>query len=381
MRRLLTLLHRYAGLTLAGFLILSGLTGAVIAFEQELDAALNPRLFRVQSGAIALPIDQLVARIEAGDARVRVSAVEIPRNATRSAIIRVVPRDASQTIGFDQIFANPATGAVLGQRLWGGCCFAQPQIIPFLYELHYTLHLPGMIGAYLMGGVALLWLFDCFVGLALAWPRGDQQRGWKRSLSLKRGASRYRLWYDLHRATGLWAWLLLTMMAMTGVAVSLRAEVFKPIVSLFSALAPAAADLPMRPATEDPPTLSFQQAIDISVRHASAGDVPSHPAYILHEPGAGLYGVALSDGLTDPRDGLGPSWTYLDDRTGKIRQVDQMGQGSRGDVFLQAQFPMHNGRIAGLPGRILIAFIGLAVAGLSITGIIIWWRKRRLPAR
>jgi uncharacterized iron-regulated membrane protein len=40
-------------------------------------------------------------------------------------------------------------------------------------------------------------------------------------------------------------------------------------------------------------------------------------------------------------------------------------------VFAQAQFPLHSGRIIGLPGRIIICLLGLAVAGLSLTGVYI----------
>ena len=53
------------------------------------------------------------------------------------------------------------------------------------------------------------------------------------------------------------------------------------------------------------------------------------------------------------------------------------GTGSAGDIFLQSQFPLHSGRIIGLPGRILISAMGLMVAMLSATGLIIWLRKRR----
>ena len=44
---------------------------------------------------------------------------------------------------------------------------------------------------------------------------------------------------------------------------------------------------------------------------------------------------------------------------------------------MQAQFPLHSGRILGLPGRILISTMGLVVAALSVTGVVIWYRKRR----
>jgi len=46
-------------------------------------------------------------------------------------------------------------------------------------------------------------------------------------------------------------------------------------------------------------------------------------------------------------------------------------------VFLQAMFPLHSGRIIGVAGRVLMSVLGLAVAVLSVTGVLIWARKRR----
>jgi uncharacterized iron-regulated membrane protein len=44
---------------------------------------------------------------------------------------------------------------------------------------------------------------------------------------------------------------------------------------------------------------------------------------------------------------------------------------------MQAQFPLHSGRIIGMPGRILVSLLGLVVAMLSLTGVVIWAKKRR----
>lgn len=73
---------------------------------------------------------------------------------------------------------------------------------------------------------------------------------------------------------------------------------------------------------------------------------------------------------------MGASWQYIDDQTGQLLMTEVPGQGSAGDFFAQLQFPLHSGTIAGLTGRIVIAITGVCVAVLSITGIIIWWRKR-----
>ncbi len=41
-------MHRWLGLTLAAFLVMAGLTGTLLAFNDSIDASLNSRLFRVQ---------------------------------------------------------------------------------------------------------------------------------------------------------------------------------------------------------------------------------------------------------------------------------------------------------------------------------------------
>jgi uncharacterized iron-regulated membrane protein len=44
---------------------------------------------------------------------------------------------------------------------------------------------------------------------------------------------------------------------------------------------------------------------------------------------------------------------------------------------MQAMFPLHSGRLLGLPGRVLMSFMGVAVAAFSATGVLVWARKRR----
>ena len=48
MRRFISLVHRYVGLIMAVFLLIAGLTGAILAWYHELDAALNSQWMQVQ---------------------------------------------------------------------------------------------------------------------------------------------------------------------------------------------------------------------------------------------------------------------------------------------------------------------------------------------
>lgn len=105
---------------------------------------------------------------------------------------------------------------------------------------------------------------DCFVALWLTLPRGKPfWKKWSTAWRIK-GGHAYRLNFDLHRAGGLWLWLLLLPVAVSSVAMNLPSQVFKPAVSLFSSIEPSVYEARGRmPADELGATqLSYQQAYD-----------------------------------------------------------------------------------------------------------------------
>jgi len=75
--------------------------------------------------------------------------------------------------------------------------------------------------------------------------------------------------------------------------------------------------------------------------------------------------------------GAGHKRLYYDGGDGRLIGDRLPWTGTAADIFVQAQFPLHSGRILGVPGRILISMMGLVVAMLSITGVVIWAKKRR----
>lgn len=376
MRSALVRLHRWFGLALAAFLLVAGLTGSVIAFQRELDAALNPQLFTRVSGGSALGFDELARRVEAQLPGAKVGAIQPPAGFVRSVLLRVDAADGVPPLAFDEVYADPATGRVLGTRMWGEWAPSRENLVPFLFKLHYTLHLPGQWGAWIMGGVALLWMFDCLVALVITAPRGALKwEGWRRAATIKSGASRQRRTFDMHRAPGLWLWPLLLLMAVSGVALNLKEQVFTPVVALLSPVSKPIFEQPV-PASAQPTSLGFDAAAHVAERHAP--DVGMRTAYVLHATPLNVYGVALAvPGQRDPRAGLGPTWVFVDDRDGALRSVDGPGVGTAGDAVVRYQYSLHTGLLAGLAGQVLVALIGLTTALLSITGVAIWRMKRR----
>lgn len=380
-------LHRYAGLSLAAFLVISGLTGSLMAFYHELDAWLNPDLFHASTEAgEALPPAAMVRRIEQTDSRIRVSYIPLGLEPGHAASASVDPRVHPATgelfqVDYNEVFIDPATGEILGKRYWGAFHIDRAHLMPFVYELHRRLHLPETWSLWLVGGVALLWMFDCFIGAYLTLPHGRPSfKGWGAAWKVKTNAGGQRLNYDLHRAGALWLWGLLLMIAVSGVSFNLHKEVFEPVVSFFSRITPSVFDTrEMRPLND--PILtdrSFDEILARAKTEAEQRDWPEYVNGIFYAADFGVFGVGFGP---EHALGLGSPWLYLDGQSGHPVDAYAPGTGTAGDIFHQLQYPLHSGQIAGLPGRIVICLLGLMVAMLSITGVVIWAKKRRVAVR
>ncbi|HEY4295942.1 MAG TPA: PepSY-associated TM helix domain-containing protein [Paraburkholderia sp.] len=384
MRRQLVRLHRWFGVGTALFLFVAGLTGAIIAWDHELDAALNPSFFKTRTAAPALSGLELARRVEAADPRLQVTYLPLSAEPGHTLQMMVLPRIDPATkqpyaLDFNQIAVDPATGEIQGRREWGVVSLARLNLIPFIYKLHYTLQLPftGGIdtGTWLMGIVGIVWLFDSVIALWLSFPSFN---AWRKSFAfrLKRGA--YALTFDLHRSGGVWIWGLLMIVALTSISMNLAAPVVRPVVSLVSTLTPNPLNNPeiLRAPQPGDPLLTRERIVQLAEQAGHAMNLAVPPGGIYYAEFLHAYGVGFYAPGNDHGDvGLGNPWMYWDAATGKPLGTQIPGKGTAGDIFMQVQFPLHSGRILGLGGRILISAVGVAVAVLSATGLLIWLKK------
>jgi len=422
MRSLFVIVHRWAGLFTAVFLFVAGLTGAVISWDHELDEWLNPHLFDVpaaSAGKTPLAPLELAAKVEAADPQAIVTYLPLQFEEGHNAALSVEPGLDPKTgeryvLDYNQAFVDPASGEIVGKRFWGRISLDSENLLPFLYKLHYSMHIPDFAhidrwGVWFMGIVGIVWLFDSFVGFYLTLPararrspagavgaggamppsldegiadsaRRSWLQRWKPAWQIKRGASTYRLNLDLHRAFGLWLWVMLIIIAFTSVSMNLGNEVVRPILNSISKLTPDAFDDRMPTALNKPiiADVSFATAIETAKAEAArrGWEEPAGGAYYgLHY---GLYAIMFHEpGSEHGSGGLGVKMLFVDGKSGALSGGRVPLEGTGADVFMQLQFPLHSGRIAGLPGRVLLSVMGLVVAMLSITGIVIWFKKRQ----
>lgn len=386
MRALLVRLHRWFGLAAAAFLFVAGLTGAVISWDHELDAWLNPDLYEARTTGRALPGLDLVARVEAAEPRARVTFFPLVAEPGHTLMMSVEPRIDPATgapfeLGYNQVAVDPATGNIQGRREWGKVSLTRENLLPFLYKLHYSMHIPAglgiELGVWFMGLIAIAWVLDTFIALWISFP---SRQAWTRSFAFRWKAGGHKLTFDLHRSGALWVYLFVLMLAVTSVGMNLREEVMRPLVQSVSTLTPS----PFATRTAAPPDEPIEPRVDASTVIAAAEEHGRRQGWATPVGGAflstsfGVWGVGFFEPGNSHGDfGLGNTWLYYDSRTGAPAGSLVPGEGSAGDIFMQSMFPLHSGRIVGTPGRALMSFMGIVIAMLSVTGVMLWARKRR----
>lgn len=416
-RSVWVLIHRWAGLAMTGFLIVVGLTGSLLAFLPELNRTLTPNLFPPDRGGVPLRAAFLAETAERLVPQGLINGVYLGTPGT--AMVHVAPRiesadDEPSPLPFNQLFLDPYTAEEFGRRWAGGLPDGLDNLMPFIYELHEALAL-GEIGAWILGAVALIWSVDCFVAFYLTLParrkdshatqgyaaiavnapassgssvhtsnptRSFWQR-WKPAWKIRWRAGSYRLNFDLHRAGGLWVWAALLMFAWSSVGFNMS-SVYRPVMQrLFDFDPESIWTMPPLAKPLEQPQLGWQQAQDIAERlldeqarlHGFSVEKPI-ALYLNRRLGFYAYWVRSSLDIQD-EDKNGATVIAVDANSGELKGLHLPTGQRSGNTLSRWLVELHMARVFGMPYKIFVCILGLMIVMLSVTGVVIWLRKRR----
>ncbi len=381
--------HRYTGLAIATFVVVAALTGSPLAFYKELDALLNPALMLVQPptpGATPMEPLALRERVLAQVPGIGVDTLELAHEPGYSVTYWQQVGDG----GLRSVHVDPYTGQVLGFRSGARLADGIGSLMPFVYRVHQELAL-GSMGHLLMGIVALLWTIDCFVGLYLTFPlragkhaaqraRSPWLARWKSAWLIKTGHLFSKV-FTFHRASGLWAWPLLFVFAWSAVGFNLG-SVYYPAMAPFGSAPDVHAILPELDPPKTQPTLDWPSALDTARRLMA--DEAGQRGFIVHREG--WLGYEADHGIWQYRvhssHDVGTRYPgariWFDDATGKLYGYYAPTGIAAGETISGWLFALHMASVGGVPYRIFVVLLGLAISALSISGIWIWLRKRRV---
>lgn len=357
-RKLIFNVHLWVGFTAGLLLVLAGLTGSVLVFDEEIDAALNPRLLRVSPAAERVSLQRVVTEVAAAYPDHPISYVRMPRAADQPFEVTTAGADPIE------IFVDPYRGAVLGAR------GTTEGLINTLLDLHVHL-LAGETGERVMGVVGLLTVLLVLTGVVVWWPG---MRRWWDGFTVRWRANWRRVNFDLHRAGGIWSAVFLAVTAATGAGLVFHDAFLAGANRLTgSAEVPAPPTVVPRPGVRPLPLDSLLRQAD----RALPGGTVTYVAF-PSVPEAPLSVRKYFDTALHPN---GRSFVYLDPWTGEALAVERALAAPAGMRALNLLYPLHIGSFGGLPVRIVYALLGLSPLVLFVSGVLMWWNRTQAPRR
>jgi uncharacterized iron-regulated membrane protein len=332
----------------SGLLIIS-LTGSVLVFHDELDAAIAPDVFLALPISTArLPLDILVTGVEKGLPDYEISSWSFASASDAVDRVYVVKHGHRERL---LVTVNPHTGAILG-----GPLDARRSAMGWVLDLHYTF-LAGRVGTLVAGLFATLL---CLLGLSGFWLYRDF---WTNFIRLRWRASRQIFLSDLHKTVGIASLAFNLILGFTGAYWNLPSAIrqvrfgnglppeltgrhWSHSISLDALLSRSRQDLP-----------GFQPTF------IAFPGVPGADIQIFGHTGSSLRGDYGSTVTFHAQSGV---------RTG-IREIGKAGFWAQiTDVFR----PLHYGTFGGFFVKTVWCVGGLTPGLLAITGFFMWRRRQ-----
>ena len=354
-RRVNFQLHLWAGIILALYLIVIGVTGSVLVLRAELEtlSGLKP-WHEIKAAEPFAAIATVTGNLRAAYPNMRIISVMAPagNDSTFVAILQGRRRI--------RVACHPVTGEVLGVFPTAGAW------LDVVQRLHETL-LIRRVGRMVNGVGAAFLLLLSLTGLVVWWPG---VRTWKRALMVDPRRHWRRINFDLHRAAGFWTVLIVSFWATSGIYFGWPGQIFQ----LVNWISPVTTARP--PAvTVRPETSVADLDLDALIYRALAID-----------PGTKWRGMAFPYNRRAPleifmqrRGGAGRDYqdtVYFDPYTGRHLATWRYGVNqSLGDWLIWSQVPLHFGTAWGLGVKLIWAAAGLVIPLLTVTGLLMYWNR------
>jgi len=351
--------HLYLGLVSAIFLLTLGVSGAVMAFEQEIPRWLHAGVWYVPAESQKVPEAELIGNVERRYAPARVISVHISRSPRLVQVMVIaVPGKGRGTVPPRRAFVNPYTGAVLGTL---PLHTTDEQILQTIHNIHLRIGM-GDAGKLIVSMAGLVLCFEVVFGLIL-WLRLKRTK-------VKWSGSRFRVYFDLHHVVGIYALACLLLMGLTGVAIGFEDFFMSSLIYSVTNSAP----MPRHPPPNSTPIaganpISIDQAMAIA-RQALPGTTVAQ----IQLPSSPRACYALGMRIPEETAPAVMSQVDVDQYSGRVLW-DWDLRTSLGRRVIRFNRSIHTGDVLGFPGHILVSLFSLSLVFMVATGVMIWWRK------
>ena len=360
-------IHLWLGLASGLIVVFLGITGCILAFEQEIRSVTESYRYVKAANAPQLPpskIKDIATAALPGKLPHGIAYYAEPGKVVQVSFYNADP------LYYYLVYVNPYTGQVLKIK------DANADFFRVVVMGHYYLWLPPAIGQPIVATATLIFLIMLISGLILWWPKNKAAR--KQRFSVKWNATFKRKNYDLHNVLGFYMTWVAIFIAVSGLvwgfqwfskSVYWAASGGKTMVEFYE---PASA----KPATENTAQTPVIDRIwqKMKAEHPTAALIEVH---VPNNDSAAIEAVANPDDKTYWQ----ADYRYFDQYSMKEIDVTHIYGRYPGstvaDKIIRMNYDVHTGAILGITGKIMAFFASLIAASLPVTGFLIWKGRRK----
>ena len=348
-RRAVLTIHLWAGLIAALVLFALGVSGSLMAFENEIDRALNPRLTWINPGAARLTLREIITKLNTAYPGYDVAGIEPSERNDVAWNAFLTGHAGGHSIAF-----NPYNGTILGNES------THNNFTGHVHQFHLRL-LAGEAGGNIVTAAAVILLILAITGLVLWWPRKLLTVSWRSPWK--------KLNLEVHQVLGLFSSVFLIVFAFTALVIHWD-DAAQHLVNQ-AARVPGEPHFPaLKPLLTGKPAPDFDTIVAIAQRaeadaRVTAIFMDSNPVRVIMKH-------------PDDHTPAGRTNVFIDAYTQRTVLIVDWSTGSPGLRLVKVwNREIHTGDIGGLPTRILASVISLSLPLMAISGPLIWWNRRR----
>jgi uncharacterized iron-regulated membrane protein len=350
LRPLLFKLHLYVAVAISLYVAILGITGAIMAFEPEIDHLAHANLAYVTPAPARLSLAALGEAVDKAYPGQKISGYTIGAAPDLSTMVWVDPT---------LVYVNPYTGQILGSRTDGRT------ILGFIHSLHQRLTAPrpghDKLTRTFVSWITVAALFLVVSGVWLWWPRMRFGIGTGGGLPF---------WYDVHTTLGITAAAFLVLLTVTGINLG-----FEGSTMLIYTLTGSTGSQAAPPLQIPPPPTDAAQPFTIDRALAIAGDAlpGATPAAIFGPTPRGVYIVTAR--MPGDHSSNGRSRVTIDQYSGAVVAANNLNTASAGARLVALNRAIHTGDIFGIPSKAVMALASLIIALQALSGGVLWIKR------
>ncbi len=350
--------HSYLGIFAGSILVIVGLTGSILVFQDEIDQALNPELFEVAEQEKRISIDEIIPIVQKKYPEKPFHYVSIAEENNLLTTYRFL-----NTKTDEEFFINPFNVEICGKRLF------HSSFIRIVMNIHRTLLIPT-VGRYVVGLAALSLLILTISGLRLWIPKKWKQL--KSALTVNFKANFKRQNYDWHQVLGLYSAPIIVVLSLTGLVITFN-SVFIGLLFMLSGKSPQATQEIFTQKSNykkefvQMPTNEVAKNLEPIFKNAKLQSImmpsDSSAAYMFYYK---TKGITKTGNLI---------MAAADQYSGKLLLNSETDFPPTGKSYMNWTTSLHYGTFGGWPTIILALLGSLIPLAMFVTGFIIWWPR------